>query len=340
MHSINHAIIHKLAKEKHGTATVVERDTDLPITEPVKKLVLDINELYASRACKGYGRFEADEIKYPSASILRTVFKDKTLAFSEGSKQLLKHLAIKANAAALATGGYVLMADVVDAADVNWFIIGMINNVGGSAIDDASLEIRDAIHIDLENLRVAGRVNITDWLADDPEKRYVGFLKQRGGIADYFKLFLGCMELIEAYKETQKVVESIQRFARDEGLEQEKKEEFIQSAYDYCSELIKKSEPLSLSAMSNSLWPSEPDKLQRAFVEGNVPISDGFVPDARKIKQFKRMIYKTKYWSLSLDRHALLSGDARYLPDKGQLLLLNLPDGLKSELEYEISDGN
>lgn len=336
MHTINHAILHKLVKEKHGKATIVERDTDLPITDPVKKLVLDIHDLYASRASKGYGRFEADETNYPSAKILRSVFKENKLEFSGASKQLLKVLATKAGGVALATGGYVLMAHVTNEANVGWFIVAILNNVNGSAIDDATLEVVGAVHVDLENLRVAGRVNITDWLGGDTETRYVGFLKQRGEVADYFKLFLGCNELVADTEETKKLVAILKRFAKSEGLDQTKEEDFLQSAYNFCSERNKNDEPLSLETLSNAIWPNEPKKLQSAFVEGDVQISDGFVPDARSIKSLMRMKYKTEYWSIDLDRHALSSGYAHYNQGKGELILRNLPDGLKAELDREM----
>jgi len=335
---INHAIIHKLVKEKHGRATVVERGTDLTITDPVKKLVLDIHDLYASRASKGYGRFESDEINYPSARILRTVFKDNEMEFLEASKLLLKVLATKADLVALATGGYVLMAHVTNQANISWFIVAIINNVDGNAIDDASLEVINAVHVDLKNLRVAGRVNITDWLGGDTETRYVGFLKQHGEVADYFKIFLGCNELIADTEETKKLVTVLKRFAKDEGLDQKKEEDFLQSAYNFCLERNKNDELLSLEALSNVIWPNEPQKLQKAFVENNVQISDGFVPDGRSIKSLMRMKYKTDYWSIDLDRHALSSGYAHYNQTKGELTLRNLPNGLKAELDREIKD--
>lgn len=340
MHTVNSAIIHKLVKDKHGKATVVERPTDLPVTDPVKKLVLDLHELYAGRASKGYGRFEADEINFPSAGILRSVFKDKTLNFADASRKLLSVLAAKAGAVPLATGGYVLMAHVSNAANISWFIVAMINNVSGSAIDDASLEVVDTVHVDLENLRVAGRVSLTDWLGGDADTRYVGFLKQRGEVSDYFKEFLGCSELVANTEETKKLVSVLKSFAKSEGLDQQQEDSFLQTAYNYCLEKNKNDEPVSLDALANATWPDNPEKLQKAFVENDVQISDGFVPDGRSLKSLVRMKYKTDYWTIDLDRHALTQGYAHYNQAKGELTLKKLPDGLKAELDRELDDGS
>ncbi|WP_157273763.1 nucleoid-associated protein [Thiobacillus denitrificans] len=338
MHTINHAIIHKLVKAKHGKAAVVERAEVLSITDPVTKLVLAIHDLYASKASKGYGRFEADEVNYPSASILRNVFLQKKIGFFEASKLLLSVLASKAGAVALATGGYVLMAHVTNEAGVSWFIVAIINNVNGSVINDATLEVVDAMHVDIENLRVAGRVNLTDWAKVDADIRYIGFLKQRGEVADYFKVFLGCNELIADTEETKKLVNALKKFAKSQGLDQKQEEEFLQSAFNYCNERNKNDEPLSLEALSNMAWPNDPQTLQAAFVEGDVQISDGFVPDGRSIKALMRMKYKTEYWTIDIDRHALSQGYAHYNQKKGELTLLKLPAKLKEELDYEMKD--
>lgn len=338
MHTINHAIIHKLHKEKHGKATVTERSSALAVTGPVEKLILAIHELYAGKASKGYGRFEADEINYPAAAILRKSFTNKTVNFLDASKLLMGVLANKASSAALATGGYVLMSQITNAANVSWFIVAIINNVDGSVIDDMTLEVIDAMHVDLENLRVAGRVNLTEWEKGEEEVRYVGFLKQRGEVADYFKLFLGCDELIADTEETKKLVGALKAFAKKQGLEQKAEEDFLQLAFNYCQERSKNDEPLSLESLSNAVWPNEPKKLQDAFVEGDVQISDGFVPDGRSIKTLMRMKYRTQYWSIDLDRHALTQGYAEFNQQKGTLTLFNLPDALQAELSSETSN--
>ena len=339
MHTVNNVIIHRLDKAKHGKVSVVLRDKDLPITEPVKKLVLDIHELYANRAGKGYGRFESDEINYPSASILRKCFSEKSLDFADASKQLLSVLAAKAGDAPLATGGYVLMAHITNAANFEWFIVAMINNVSGSAIDEKTLEVIDTVHIDFENLRVAGRVSLTDWLGEDKEIRYVGFLKQRGEVADYFKKFLGCNELLVNTEETKKLVQTLKSFAKSEGLDQQKSDTLLQNAYSYCIEKNKEDTPLSLEALANAAWPDDPKKLQKAFTENNVQISDGFVPDKRSLKALVRMKYKTSFWSLDLDRHALSQGYADYNQKTGELTLKKLPTDFQEELNRELDDG-
>ena len=196
MTKVEAAVVHRLLKERHGKATVVTRDSPLELTPSVVKLVNDVHELYSDKPGKGFGRFEADEVNYPAATVLRDYVHQGKMPFIEATKQLMDILAAKASPVSLATGGFVLMADMSNATGARWFVVAIVTNVQGSAVNEATLDVVDAVHVDMQNLRVAGRVNVGDWLAGDSETRYIGFLKQRGGVSDYFKLFLGCSELI------------------------------------------------------------------------------------------------------------------------------------------------
>lgn len=339
MIKVNNAIIHKLIKEQHGSASVSERDDELPLTGPVNKLVTDINGLYGGRTGKGYGRFEEDNINYPTPSLLKSFFEDEEISFTEMSKKLLSVLASKASPVGFATGGFVLMAHISNDAGEKWFIVAIIKNVEGTAIDETTYEVNEAIHVDLEDLRVAGRVCLTDWLDDEKDVRYIGFLKQREKVSDYFKEFLGCSELIVNTEETKKLVSTLKIFAKNKGMGQKEEDEFLQKAYDYCQDKHDKDEPLSLDGLANAVWPDFPQDLKNSFVESDVQISDGFVPDKRSLNSLVKMKYKTKYWSLNLDRHALSEGHAQYDQQKGELILKNLPDEFKTELDRELDDG-
>lgn len=340
MQTINAVVIHKLAKERQGKATVVTRSDLLPLNDPVTKLVGDIHALYADKTGKGYGRFESDETNYPAARILRETFCDVTKPFLLASKELMTVLCAKASQVPLATGGYVLMADVSNAAKHRWFITAILTNIHGSAINDESLEVVDSIHVDLHNLRVAGRVSLTDWQSGAPDIRYIGFLKQRGEVSDYFKLFLGCSELIASVEETKKLVAVLKGFARDSGLDRVAQENLLKAAYDYCSECQKNDKPLSLDSLANAICPDDPKKLQKALTAADVQINDGFVPDGRIIKAFVKIKAKTKYWSVELDRQALVGGQARYDATKRSLTLMDLPSELEVELSDELKDGS
>ncbi|MBB6558863.1 nucleoid-associated protein [Acidovorax soli] len=337
--AITAAVLHKLIKEPHGPTTVQTRDEALPLNEPVQNLINAISKFYGSRANKGYGRFEEDVLTYPTSTVLRRMFVVSDLNFVDGSKQLLDVLAGKARQAPLSKGGYVLMAHGDSDAGNAWFLVAIINNVPSNAVNEVTLEIEESVHVDVDNLRVAGRVNLTNWLEGSEQDRYLGFLKHRGDVADYFKYFLGCNVVVRDAEDTKRLVDGLRAFAHAENLDQAQEDDFLRRAHAFCAERSKAREPLSLEELTNAAWPEAPERLAQSLAASAVEISDGFVPDGRSLKSLIKFHGKAKFWTVDLDRRALRSGDAQYVQARGELILRNLPQTLKSALDGEVREG-
>lgn len=332
--TLNQVIIHKIVKEKHSQAELTTRNQVLQITEPVIKLVSDINALYNGKANKGYGRFDPDEITYPVAKILKSHF-EQSIAFVDASNQICQILVREINQAQLATGGYILMAHSNSDNSLGSFLIAIINNISSSAIKDESLEIIDSVHVDFKNVRTASKINLSDWLHNtSTEKKYISFLKQRGEVSDYFKSFLGCIGLIKGNEETLKLMNVLKQFSKDKQLDTERADIFFRTAYDFCSNLEKTNESISLDALSNAIWPEDPSVLQHVF-SATENLNDGFIPHKKSLYSIKKIKAKTGYWDLNLDRHAISNGYAEYIKDNKELILRKLPQELIDELNFE-----
>jgi nucleoid-associated protein len=305
----------------------------------VLNLVSSISKFYGSKASKGYGRFEEDVLTYPTSTVLRRMFEAGELTFIEGSKLLLDVLAGKAQQAPLSKGGYVLMAHGGGDSGDPWFLVAIINNVASNAVNEETLEIVETVHVDVDNLRVAGRVNLATWMQGNEQDRYLGFLKHRGEVADYFKYFLGCNVVVRDSEDTKRLVEGLRAFARAENLDQEAEDDFLRRAHAFCAELSKTRQELSLEELTNAAWPQDPMRLQQALAGAASEISDGFVPDGRSLKSLIKFHGKSEFWTVDLDRRALRQGHAQYVPSRGELILRNLPPALKSALDGEVREG-
>lgn len=334
------AVLHKLIKEPHGPTTIQTREEALPLNEPVQNLVNAISKFYGSKASKGYGRFEDDLLTYPTSTVLRRMFEAGDINFVDGSKLLLDVLAGKARQAPLSKGGYVLMAHGESETGEAWFLVAIINNVASNAVNEETLEIEESVHVDVDNLRVAGRVNLTTWMAGGEQDRYLGFLKHRGEVADYFKYFLGCNVVVRDAEDTKRLVEGLRAFARAENLDQAQEDEFLRRAHAFCAERSKAREPLSLEELTNAAWPQAPERLAQSLAAGAVEISDGFVPDGRSLKSLIKFHGKAEFWTVDLDRRALRSGDAQYVQARGELILRNLPQAFRAALDSEVREGD
>lgn len=338
--TVEAAVLHKLEKQpRQGDAVITERDAELALTPKVIELVQSIDTLYSQRANKGYGRFQADEITYPAAGLLRNMYADQA-DFIGTSRQLLQLLAQRANAQPLSRGGYVLMAQLQGDAGVRWFLVAMLTNVSGAAIDDATLEVSDGAHVDVDNLRVAGRVNVNAWLTPEDTTRYIGFLKQQGDVAEYFKSFLGCDDVVQPKRETTTLLGALKNFAATQQMDVAQEEQFLRVAYNFCDEVFKARSTLSLEALANAVWPNAPQQLRETFADERIALSDNFALDRRTLNRFVRIRAKNANWVLDMKRQALLTGDAVYDPVHRTLILQNLPADLVDELNREVAGGD
>lgn len=318
-------ILHRLVKDAHGPARVELRSTPLPGSEAALRLVERIGQHYADRPGKGYGKFEEDEEQFPVAHLLRSHVVERSLDFVSLSQRMMEVLRMRASEESLAEGGYVLFARVRnDASD--WLFVAVISEASGSSVSQG-LEVIDSAHLDIGNLRVAGRVDLTAW--QQGAERYVSFLKGRGDVAQYFKLFLGCNDLVLALKETRKLVETLNHFADVEKLEAPVRDQLMERAHVYLDELGEASEPVDLDQIAAQVWPQEPQRLATALHDQEAELAGGFVPDRRAIKSLVRFKAKATHWKLEFDRGSLRNGAVVYDRAADTLVLSNIPDSLK-----------
>lgn len=333
--NITDVVIHKLIKESHQrTASLELRPTVLPVNTVVQRLIDHLYKQYADKPGKGFGRFESDENEYPVQRYLKQHVETSTISFLELSNQLMRHLETRAKAESLATGGYVLIAKTTSGPS-SYILVAIVTEVVGTAITEG-LEVVESVHLDMNQLRVAGRVDMTGWLSG--ADRYISFLKGRTDVAGYFKLFLGCNDVHLAAEESKKLLQGLESFATEQALDISKKEALFNTAHSYLVNLAKENQPVSLEALSNHLWPLEPQALQIVLADQNLLLSDGFVPDRRVLKRLVQFEAKTQYWKLSFDRKALSTRMIEFNQTTGTLTIKELPEALRSELLQEFED--
>lgn len=332
--NIVNLVVHKLIKDQHGAASIELADAPINVTPSAQRLIDHLHKLYAERPGKGYGKFEEDENNFPMPRFVREYFVDQLTDYYALSQVMMQHLQARAGQEQLATGGYVLIAHVNNGAN-DFLLVAIVTEVVGTAITEG-LEIVDSVHLDMSNLRVAGRVDLTAWQAG--AERYVSFLKGRGEVANYFKQFLGCNDVLVALQETQKLVRGLESFATEQNLEPAVRDQLFEQAYTFLEELGRNGNPVSLDAFANRLWPDSPDDLRTALAIEDLQLSDGFVPDRRAIKGLVKFKGASTHWKLEFDRRGLRNGDIRYDQDNNKLVLSNIPDALRRELLDELND--
>ena len=324
--SIQHLIVHQLHKEPNGPARVALSAAAMPVNSAAQRLVDHLCQLYGTRNGKGFGKFEDDENEYPMPALLRRYLDDAQ--FVALSQQMIAHLQVRAEQEPLASGGYVLIAHVQNEA-MDFLFIALVSEVIGTAVN-GEMQIEDSIHLDMDHLRVAGRIDLGAWQAGG--ERYLSFLRGRGDVAAYFKLFLGCNDMVTPLKETQKLVKGLEQFAEQQALSSQDRDEVFQRAHSLLDEMGNDHGEVNLAEVASQIFPGAPQALQDVLQHEDLGLMDGFVPDRRAIKPLMRFKAAAPEWKLEFDRASLRSGAVIYDKHSDTLVLSNIPDKLKKAL--------
>ena len=328
--SITDLVVHKLIKDQHGPASISLRSGACVVTASAQRFIDEISQHYADKLGKGYGKFEDDETSFPTPRLIREYLAQQ-MDFATLSRQMMEHLRTCVETEQLASGGYVLIARLRSSL-LDQMLVALITEAMGTAITD-SLEIVDSPHLDFSNLRVAGRIDLLAW--QNGAERYISFLKGRSDVAQYFKMFLGCNDVVIALKETQKLVKTLSHFADTQALAQGARDELMQRAHGYLDELGESSTPVSLDEVAEKVWPDAPAHLRSALNDEASGLSSGFVPDRRAIRPLVRFKANAPQWKLEFDRASLRSGAVVYDRKSDTVILSNVPEHLKRALMEE-----
>lgn len=327
-HRIIDLVVHKLIKDPHGPTQIELRQTRVSATASAQRLVDHLGRLYNERFGKGFGRFEDDEDNFPMPRFIRQHVVEESIDFLTLSHLMMQHLQVRSEQEELASGGHVLIARVENNRS-DYLFVAIVTEMIGTAITN-NLDVVDSVHLDINNLRVAGRIDLNAWRSG--AERYISFLKGRANVAQYFKLFLGCNDLVIALRETQKLVQGLEQFAEAQQLQPEVRDQLFQRAHGYLDEFGDNGAPVSLDTLSQHVWPEAANRLREALDDENLALSSGFIPDRRAIKPLVRFKTSGPEWKLEFDRSSLRSGAVIYDRQHDRLILSNIPEALRKEL--------
>jgi nucleoid-associated protein len=321
--------VHDLRRKGAADFEIFPGKAQLKISDTVVRVVNDLHALYAGRASKAHGRFSDDIEDYPAQFFISEYQKGGFRDFATLTQKLMVTLTTQARRKPGATGGHVLFAHLEKDARV-YLLVAVVNDKLGALLT-SDLDMADVRHLDLDGFRFAGRVDITAWL--NGADRYIGFLKGRGEVADYFKEFLGCATAVEDREDTRRLIRVLEDFAEPARGSVKDKQAFLERAYEICDRYIREGAPLDFEVLSNELHPEEPRTLEKALGDPDLALGDGFVPNRRALGALVRFRGRTPFWSLEFDRRALSQGKVVYDPGRKTITINDLPGDLVAELE-------
>lgn len=327
---INEYTVHKLEKEVNttGVTTLTLRDRPLVVNDSGQRLIDAIHEKYTKLTGKSFGSFETNLDNYPTQKYIKE-YLEETISFHDLSIKLMERLDFCAKNKPLAKGGYVLISRMA-IENEDYFLVAVVTDVLGTAITE-DYEVIDSTHIDLTQLRVVGRINLTAWLSES--SKYISFLKGNTDVSKYFKEFIGCNDVHVVSAESKKLVEVLKHFASSlENKTELERDTIIDNAFSYLKGLSVSRQELSLEALANHIFPEDPERLKALLGSDEFKIVDGFIPDGKSINGLLRYEGKSQHWSLKFDRVAVRNKHLRYDQRNRIITLSEVSDSLHNDL--------
>jgi len=322
--------IHDLDKGEDGFRVRIGND-HLAVTSTTQRVVDELCDLYGRRASKSHGKFSTADDAAPTEKHIRD-YLDENSDFASLTEKMMATLKHQAGLRNAAQGGHVFFAHF-ERDGRRFMLVAILNDKLGAALT-STYDVADVRHLDMDGFRFAGRINLTGWVAN--EERYIGFLKGKGAVSEYFMAFLGCDNTVQERQDTADLVRALKDYADGQGLVGEARDEFLGKAKSICERASRDGEEIDFEALANELVPRDPQGLLAVLTDPERKLNDRFVPHRQALGSLVKFKGKTTQWSVEFEREALSGGQVLYDANENTLTLLDLPDDLATQLRNEL----
>ena len=333
--AIINGIIHHIDKKPDGSPSVLHlSDQPLGTTQAADNLVADLNAAYNAKPGKAWGLFHEESGAYPLSGWLKE-YIGATRWFREFSQNAAEHLQRLFDESSLASGGHLLIVHY-KMGMTDYLLVAVLHYTDGVTIND-SLQAVPVRYLDLSQLHMAARINLTEWHYNPESRQYISFLKAKGGrkATDYFREFIGCQEGVDAPSETRTLLKAFSDFLEQEDLAEDVAKQKTRALVDYASSQAKLGEPITLEELSGLIGEDQPCAFFDFIRDKDYGLSSEIPPDKRTLNQFKRFTGRAEGLSISFESH-LLGSSVEYDQGRDALVIRNLPTQLKDQLKRSV----
>lgn len=329
---IRHCIVHLIDKKPDGSPAVLHaRDSELSASEAMENLLADLNDSYNAKQGKAWGLFHEESGAYPFSGWLKSYLETEQ-DFASFSRQAVEHLQKLMEQSNLSTGGHVLLAHYQQGM-TDYLAIALLHHSEGVTVTE-ELDVAPAKHLDLGQLHLAARINLSEWRNNKQSKQYISFIKGKNGkkVSDYFRDFIGCQEGVDSPSETRTLLKAFSDFVESEDLPEEQARAKTDTLVDYASGQAKLGEPITLEALSGLIDEDRPRAFYEHIRNKDYGLSPEIPADKRTLNQFRRFTGRAEGLSISFEAH-LLGSKIEYDEAAGTLIIRHLPTQLTDQLK-------
>jgi len=99
----------------------------------------------------------------------------------------------------------------------DYLAIAVMQNSDAVTVGE-DLNVTRIRRLDMDNIFLAARINLSEWKNNPASKQYVSFLKAKKGrrVTEYFRDFIGCQEGVDGPGETRTLLKAFSDFVESE----------------------------------------------------------------------------------------------------------------------------
>lgn len=310
----------------------------LAIDSEVQDLLNELTDVFQAKPSKGYARFltAADEAAPEQQSDFPNQLNEwqqQQVSFIDFSHVAAKILLEQFQHYGIVEPGFLLVSNYQQQGQT-YVVVAYLPSIDGVTIA-ADLSVDRSSQLDLSKVQLAAIINVTEWQEDTDSTTYISFIKGRVGrkVADFFLDFLGCAEGLNAKKQSQQLIESVQAFAQSEAMPAEQTRQLRQAVYDVCDEQWQQGEPVRVKDLSEQLQASVPSS--RSFAdfkqEAGSELADEFPTDRSTLRKLVKFQGQGGGLSIGFDQN-LLGERVVYDPATDTLTIHGTPPNLRDQL--------
>ena len=329
---IRHCIVHLIDKKPDGSPAVLHaRDSELAASDAIENLLADLNDSYNAKQGKAWGFFHGESGAYPLSGWLKQ-YLEAEKDFAAFSRTAVEHLQKLMEESNLSTGGHILFAHYQQGM-TDYLAIALLHHSEGVAVTE-QLDVTPSRHLDLGQLHLAARINISEWQNNKQSKQYISFIKGKNGkkVSEYFRDFIGCQEGVDGPGETRTLLKAFSDFVESEDLPEEAAREKTQTLVEYATSQTKAGEPVTLTELSGLIDEERPKAFYDHIRNKDYGLSPEIPAAKRTLQQFQRFTGRGEGLSISFESH-LLGSKIEFDEARDMLIIRQLPTQLRDQLK-------
>lgn len=297
-------------------------------------LCRDLKASYLKKLGKQYGRFSEDTSEHPLSAWLKT-FLEQQLSFSSTCQKAGEHLkhTLEATEEPLDVTLLCFMESLEAGQFIYWF---WLTHSGGVYLD-GNLELCETRYIDSQNVRLAARVNLTEWQSAS-NSHYLTLVPWRGEkpVSDAFCQFIGFADKVDTKAQTEQLMDWVSHYSKP--LPEENAKAVLAAAAEYCIEQTQEDRPVRLASLSERIS-TDQERSFANFVQKDQPnAKKEWLADKTQLRNFVRISGRNEQLSMSFSAQCL-GQTVVYSPETDTIVINSIPAGLKSRLMRHLQKG-